>query len=248
MIFKLKRLIEFISKKLRLKVKGRMAIMKKIITALQNENVNKKLAEYDNVKIMANDIQYQEGILEVLEVEENIDFIIFSELLPGSMKIEELIEKIKQKNENIKIIVILENKKEELENYLLGKGKIFIFYNNEITIEQLIKVIEEKSNQEIIEQELLELKKMINKENEKVMPTEKIENAKSKNYFLTKEQNEEIEKEIEEEFYKNKIINRIYNFFHNKEKNKLAQIIFIMGLKGCRKNNIHNKPSRTNER
>ena len=126
--------------------------MKKIITALQNENVNKKLSEYNNIKIMANDIQYQEGILEILEIEQNIDFIIFSELLPGNMKTEELIEKIKQKNENIKIIIILENKKQELENYLLGKGKIFIFYNNEITIEQLIKVIEEKSNQEIIEQ------------------------------------------------------------------------------------------------
>ena len=128
--------------------------MKKIITALQNENVNKKLSEHNNIKIMANDIQYQEGILEILEIEQNIDFIIFSELIPGNMKIEELIEKIRQKNENIKIIIILENKKQELENYLLGKGKIFIFYNNEITIEQLIKVIEEKSNQEIIEQEL----------------------------------------------------------------------------------------------
>ena len=102
--------------------------MKKIITALQNENVNKKLSEYNNIKIMANDIQYQEGILEILEIEQNIDFIIFSELLPGNMKTEELIEKIKQKNENIKIIIILENKKQELENYLLGKGKIFIFY------------------------------------------------------------------------------------------------------------------------
>ena len=168
--------------------------MKKIITALQNENVNKKLSEYNNIKIMANDIQYQEGILEILEIEQNIDFIIFSELLPGNMKTEELIEKIKQKNENIKIIIILENKKQELENYLLGKGKIFIFYNNEITIEQLIKVIEEKSNQEIIEQELLELKKIINKENLIIEQKEKNETEK---YFLTKEEKEEIEKEVQ---------------------------------------------------
>lgn len=219
--------------------------MKKIITALQNENVNKKLSEYNNIKIMANDIQYQEGILEILEIEQNIDFIIFSELLPGNMKIEELIEKIKQKNENIKIIIILENKKQELENYLLRKGKIFIFYNNEITIEQLIKVIEEKSNQEIIEQELLELKKIINKENLTIEQKEKNETEK---YFLTKEEKDEIEKEVQIEFYKNKFINKIYNIFNKKEKNKPAQIILIMGLKGCRKNNIHNKFIRTNER
>lgn len=219
--------------------------MKKIITALQNENVNKKLSEYNNIKIMANDIQYQEGILEILEIEQNIDFIIFSELLPGNMKIEELIEKIKQKNEKIKIIIILENKKQELENYLLGKGKIFIFYNNEITIEQLIKVIEEKSNQEIIEQELLELKKIINKEN---LITEQKEKGETEKYFLTKEEKDEIEKEVQIEFYKNKFINKIYSFFNKKEKNKFAQTIFIMGLKGCRKNYIHNKFIRTNKR
>lgn len=220
--------------------------MKKIITALQNENVNKKLSEYENIKIMANDIQYQEGIIEILEIEQNIDFIIFSELLPGNMKIEELIEKIKQKNENIKIIIILENKKQELENYLLGKRKIFIFYNNEITIEQLIKVIEEKTNQEIIEQELLELKKIIKKEN---LEFEKTKNEKEKEkYFLTKEENDEIEKEVQIEFYKNKFVNKIYNLFNKKEKNKFAQTIFIMGLKGCRKNYIHNKFIRTNER
>lgn len=224
-------------------------MMKKIITALQNENVNKKLSEYENIKILTNDIQYQEGILEILEIEEDIDFIIFSELLPGNIKTEELIEKIKQKNENIKIIIILENKKEELENYLLSKGKIFIFYNNEITIEELIKVIEEKTNQEIIEQELLELKKIIGKENLKNYEEEKNNNIKeNKNYFLSKEQNDEIEKEIEEEFYKNKTINKIYNLFHKKEKNKLAQIIFIMGLRGSRKNNLHNKFSRANKK
>ena len=96
--------------------------MKKIITALQNEKVNQKLAENKNIKIMTNDIQYQEGIIEVLEIDSNIDFIIFSELLPGEIKIETLIEKIRQKNRNIKMIIILENKKEELENYLLAKG------------------------------------------------------------------------------------------------------------------------------
>ena len=158
--------------------------MKKIITALQNEKVNQKLAENKNIKIMTNDIQYQEGIIEVLEIDSNIDFIIFSELLPGEIKIETLIEKIRQKNRNIKMIIILENKKEELENYLLAKGNIFIFYNNEITIEQLLKIIEEKSNQEKIEQELLEIKKIINKENN-FLQEEKIE--EEKNYFLKKE-------------------------------------------------------------
>ena len=211
--------------------------MKKIITALQNEKVNQKLAENKNIKIMTNDIQYQEGIIEVLEIDSNIDFIIFSELLPGEIKIETLIEKIRQKNRNIKMIIILENKKEELENYLLAKGNIFIFYNNEITIEQLLKIIEEKSNQEKIEQELLEIKEMINKENN-FLQEEKIE--EEKNYFLKKEEKEEIENEVEENFSNHKIINWINNFFRKKEKRKSKKTILIMGLKGSRKNFFYN--------
>ena len=211
--------------------------MKKIITALQNEKVNQKLAENKNIKIMTNDIQYQEGIIEVLEIDSNIDFIIFSELLPGEIKIETLIEKIRQKNRNIKMIIILENKKEELENYLLAKGNIFIFYNNEITIEQLLKIIEEKSNQEKIEQELLEIKKIINKENN-FLQEEKIE--EEKNYFLKKEEQEEIENEVEENFGTHKIINWVNHFFHRKEKRKNKKTILIMGLKGSRKNIFYN--------
>lgn len=204
--------------------------MKKIITALQNEKVNQKLAENKNIKIMTNDIQYQEGIIEALEIDSNIDFIIFSELLPGEIKIETLIDKIKQKNKNIKIIIILENKRQELENYLLAKGNIFIFYNNEITIEQLLKIMEEKSEQEKIEQELLEIKKIINKE--KIFFEEK----ENQNYFLEKEEQEEIENEVEEKFKNNKIINWINNKIHKKEKSKSKKIILIMGLKGSRKN------------
>lgn len=215
--------------------------MKKIITALQNKTVNEKLSMEENIKVMTNDIQYQEGIIEALEIDSNIDFILFSELLPGNMKIEELIEKIRQINGNIKIIIILENKKQELENYLLSKGKIFIFYNNEITIEELIKIIEEKTNQEILEQELLEIKKIINKENLNLENKNKIKKTENKfSYFVSKEDEQEIEKEIEEQFKIKTIAYKFQKLIGKKEKKKIAKIILITGLKGCRENSIHN--------
>ena len=222
--------------------KNRRAIMKKIITALQNEKVNQKLSEQKDIKIMINDIQYQEGIIEILEIDSNIDFILFSELLPGEMTIEQLVEKIKQINENIKIIIILENKKQELENYLLAKGKITIIYNNEITIEQLINIINEKTNQEILEEEIKEIKKMIHNENLQDIRTEKIEEEYHK---LNAMERDDIEREIEEEFKNKKIVTKIQNLIKRKEKNKNAEIILIMGLKGTRKNNIYYKFSTT---
>ena len=41
--------------------------MKKIITALNNPNLNEELKKENDVKILFKDIQYKEGIIEILE-------------------------------------------------------------------------------------------------------------------------------------------------------------------------------------
>ena len=134
--------------------------MKKIITALGNPLLNDKLSEEKEFKILTKDIQYQDGIFEILEKEEKIDFLILSEILLGENKIKNLIEKIQEKNNQIKIIVILENKKEELENILYLKGVKKIYYNNEVEIEEIISFIknENKEENEKIKNELENLK------------------------------------------------------------------------------------------
>ena len=75
--------------------------MKKVITALLNQTVNQKLKQYNEIEIKINDIQYQEGILEYLEINKDVNFIILSELLKGPKNIVQLIEEIKQKNNEI---------------------------------------------------------------------------------------------------------------------------------------------------
>ena len=77
--------------------------MKKIITAMGNENLNQKLKKENIFEIVTEDIQYQEGILELTR-DLVFDFLILNELLPGNMDIKKLIEKIKLNNPNIKII------------------------------------------------------------------------------------------------------------------------------------------------
>lgn len=140
--------------------------MKNIITALCNSTVNDKLKEINEFNILANDIQYQDGIFELLENRKEIDYLILSEFLPGTYEIKKLIEKIKEKNNNIKIILILENKKEELENYLYAKGIFKIFYNNKIEINDIINLIKNNySENEKIIQELENLKNILIKYN-----------------------------------------------------------------------------------
>ena len=60
-----------------------------------NENLNQKLKKENIFEIVTEDIQYQEGILELLEKDNEIDFLILNELLPGNIDIRKLIEKIK---------------------------------------------------------------------------------------------------------------------------------------------------------
>lgn len=166
--------------------------MKKIITAIGNEILNKKLKKENDFEVIIEDIQYKEGIIEYLEKENNIDILIISELLPGNIELKELIEKIKNINSNIEIIIFLENKNTELENYLYAKGIYNIFYNNQIEIEEIIKIINNKNieiNNELkeIKQRLLEKQK--NKVNNKKIILNKLINIfnKKQKYDLKEE-------------------------------------------------------------
>lgn len=118
--------------------------MKRIVTALGNPILNNELKKYKEFQIMINDIQYQEAIIEFLEIEKNIDYIILNEILPGNISIEELINKIKIKNENIEIIIILERENKKLESFLLSKKIFNIFYNNKVEIIDIVKILKNR--------------------------------------------------------------------------------------------------------
>lgn len=178
--------------------------MKRILTALGDPLINNKLIKEKEFEIISKDIQYQDGIFEILENNKEIDYIILSENLLGENKIEILIDKIKEKNNKIKIIIILEKIKEELENDLLKKGIIKIYYYNKLKIEEIINFIKEenkinnnienkfKNLKEILNNNNLYLEKEINKKN-----ILKNENNKINNKIeLLKKENTKIKKEI----------------------------------------------------
>lgn len=171
--------------------------MKKIITAIGNQKVNKKLKEENSVQVIGEDIQYQEGIFEILEKEKNIDFLILSEKITDENNIVKLTEKIKVINKEIKIIIILENRKEELENKLITKGVYKIIYHNQIEIKDLIYLINKEENyqeNEDLKKEIENLKKLIieNRQinNKNINKQEKIKNKLNYNseekYFIQK--------------------------------------------------------------
>lgn len=221
-VLKIKPFIDVVLEGLR---KGMVINMKNIITALCNSELNDKLKMINEFNILTNDIQYQDGIFEILENKKEIDYLILSEFLPGKYEIKKLIEKIKEKNNYIKIILILENKKEELENYLYAKGIYKIFYNNQIGINDIINLLKSDFNEnEKIIQELENLKNILIKNNIEINLNENLINNKKE------------KTDIEKSNIKNKII-KILNS-KNKEKNKIIEnkkIISILGTGGVGK-------------
>ena len=124
--------------------------MKNIITALANPELNNILKNEKEIKIEYNDIQYQEGVIEILKENKKIDILILSEILPGKLNIKEFILEIKKQKSDLEIIIFLENKKQDLEIFLKSQEIFNIYYNNEINSEALIKRInQDEKNKEI---------------------------------------------------------------------------------------------------
>ena len=123
--------------------------MKKIITAINNPIINEKLKK-EKIEVIGKDIQYKEGILEILENNKEINFILINENLPGEIKNDELINKIKKINKNIEIIFFI--KKENKKNAIINEKKIIkdekikskikiVDYEKEIKIESFLNFI-----------------------------------------------------------------------------------------------------------
>ena len=159
--------------------------MIKVITALANPILNERLKGEREIQVIGNDIFYQEGILELLEKEKNIHYIIMSELLEGKLELNNLLEKIIEKNQKIKIILFLQEKNKERENELYRKGIYQIYYHNQIEIKEIIKQLKNKENSKEKEEikilqeknKFLEEKIKTLKENE-IIKTKKKENKK----------------------------------------------------------------------
>lgn len=137
--------------------------MTKIITAMNNSKVNEELTKEKNVEVIGKNIQYKEGILELLDINSNIDYIIFEENLFGEIQTEKLIKKIYEKNKKIKIILIIK-KENKNEINIKNKNIIKIYYDKEINLK---KIKNNKNNINNINNKNIQTKKELYKKNKK---------------------------------------------------------------------------------
>ena len=204
--------------------------MKSVLLAIDDKKLIKKIEEDNNINLVNNNLQYREAILEILEKNKNIDFILINENLPGLISIEELIKKIKIINNKINIIFFLEkydiNKKNKLNNLNIDN----IYFNKKININKILNLIN-KNNYKIN-------KKINNKGTNKKI---KINFIKDNYQEKRKIQIINIVKIINNIFNKIKLNkNRILNDINKKNNNKGNKIITIIGKRKTGKTTIIN--------
>ena len=113
----------------------------KIITAIGNPEINEELKKDNYYEVIGVDIQYQDGIFEILEENKNIDYLILNLNLIGELNENELIEKILEENKKIKLIIILEKENEKIINYLFSKNIKNILLKNKNNLNEINNII-----------------------------------------------------------------------------------------------------------
>lgn len=143
--------------------------------------MNIELTKEENIQVIEKDLLYQDAVIETIESNENIDYLLLNENLPGE-NLNEFINKI-EKIQPIKIILFVDKIKKEQNQF---QNQIYkIYENGEVTLEEIKKIIKEENYTYELEQEIRNLKRIIeekNKEKEKSILNKLIKIEKEKEY------------------------------------------------------------------
>jgi len=110
----------------------------KVITALGDNSIAAEISK--NINEVVEDIPYQDGVLETIK-RNFVDIVILSEELQGEYDKYIFIDKIRQIDSKIKIIMVVFKEDENYKKFLYSKGIFNIFTDKKSTVEELITCI-----------------------------------------------------------------------------------------------------------
>lgn len=112
-----------------------------IITAIGDPKINEELKKDNFYNVIGVDIQYQDGVFEILEKNKNINYLILNLNIFGELNEIDFLEKIIEKNNKIKLIIILEKNNEKIINYLISKNIKNILLKNKKKLNEINNII-----------------------------------------------------------------------------------------------------------
>ena len=131
---------------------------------MQNPKINQMLHEKNICNVVTKDIQYQEGVTEILENKQEIHMLFLTDLLPGKMSCFQFIEMLCKIKPELEIILILEQENTLLKEKLNEIGIYQIYEKCNINIDMIEKLIQRKQEEDILK-ELQRLKELLNQRN-----------------------------------------------------------------------------------
>ena len=138
-----------------------MKKIKKIITAIGTNELNKKIRERKIYEVIGNDIPYQDGVLDILKRNSEINILILSETIPGEYEIKNFIIEIKKTNPYIELIVFIKEENQELKNFFIRNGINKIYIDGENTLEEILNDIYFINNETNLNLEIEKLREII---------------------------------------------------------------------------------------
>ena len=157
-----------------------------LITAIGNQYINERIKNIEKCNVFLKDIQYPEGILEILHIHQNIEILLIS---TSVLREKEFLEKIREEFENLEIIIFMDKKSEMDVAYFNSKGIYKIYYNNENGYEECLRFFRgnQKNITEQVRNDMKQLKEaIIEKQNRKIEKNNFFMMKKEKNTYLPK--------------------------------------------------------------
>ena len=116
----------------------------KVITAIGNPEINEELNKDNFYEVIGVDIQYQDGVFEILEENINTDYLILNLNIIGELNEIDFIEKLIEENNKLNLIIILEKENEKIINFLLSKNIKNILLKNKNNLIEINNIIKNK--------------------------------------------------------------------------------------------------------
>ena len=192
--------------------------MKRVITAIGNEELNKMLRKQKDILIESPDIQYQEGIIEAIDKYPKTDIVILYENIIGEIELEDLIRSIIIVKNNIEIILVVD-RDVEIQN----KEVVKIEKNNQSYAQEILEYLSKRGYIKI---------QNVNLYNLKSIEKEPVAEILNENVIIKRE---------------SILINVMSNMkqiatkvnMKLKRREKKKNVVTVIGNSGSRKNDIH---------
>jgi len=117
----------------------------RVVTAIGDPKINEDLKKDVFYDVVGVDIQYQDGVFEVLENNKNIDFLILNINLFGDLNEFDFLEKIIEENKFLNLIIILEKENKNLINFLFKNNIKNILLKNKNNLNEIKNIIKNKN-------------------------------------------------------------------------------------------------------